>query len=55
MVAVAGGGSVGGLGLVRVAYEGGCTLAMSTEGNEITVTAERRHAATTRPGAPARA
>jgi hypothetical protein len=55
MVAVAGGGSVGGLGLVRVAYEGGCALSMTTNGDEITVTAERRHAATTRPGAPAHA
>jgi two-component sensor histidine kinase len=42
LVAVAGNGGSG-LGLVRVAYEGGCSLTMSADGDEMTVTAERRH------------
>jgi hypothetical protein len=44
MIAVARGGSPGGLGLVRIAYEGGCRLAVSSAGDQITVTAERQHA-----------
>jgi hypothetical protein len=44
MIAVARGASTGGLGLVRVAYEGGCRLTVSAAVDEITVTAERQHA-----------
>jgi hypothetical protein len=43
LMAVADGGRSGGLGLVRVAYEGGCTLTVSAQDGEIMVTAERRH------------
>jgi hypothetical protein len=42
LVAVATGGRTGGLGLVRVAYEGGCHLTVQQSGDELTVTASRQ-------------
>lgn len=45
LLALAGTGSTSGLGLVRIAYEGECELRAQLSGDELEITAQRRHSA----------